>query len=355
MFVVAATAAAGVCAAEADKPCELAPLPEGAVPESYAAVLSRQRPGLEAQRGSLLDSVAQFRSKCGRVLVGSKLETECAGEEKPLRARIDEYQSACESYNAKTTEAVYLNWTDKRRAAGNRLLASLRQQEKNATESRDRQAAEGVRRRREREEAFLAAERRLLDPHIQRYIRNSRLHAADVMLAVRVIGDVCIIQSGRECVSISSDGVMLPGDKIKTGSDSYGELVFAHGERMTIGPNSEWTFEINGSSTLMGRLHFHFQMLKTCGGSVACRDTLRKSIKSANVTVSIRGTEYMIETAATKSASITVLQGVVEVTDGNQTVSVGAGQRLSVGDDGRIGQSHAVDLTRMFRWWERAP
>lgn len=339
--VVIATAIGTLQRASAEELCVLAPIPDPAsIPESYTAVLSQQRPRLENQKKTLIGQVNKFNTTCAKVVSGSKLDVQCAGEEGDLKKQIADYQSACEAYNQKTVEAVYLDWVDKRQAEGQEKIRNLEAAERRAATARDNAAANRARKARAREEAFLAAERRLLDP---------RLHLRPgTVIVSRVIGSVCL-QTTNGCVPMPSARQMRPGEAIKTGPNSWVDLVLGDGSRVRLEqngvlevgrPEQPGQFDYN----LSGKIH-----------RALIRQIKYKPPVKIPPSSSIRGTEYTVEALPDTGTIVTVLEGIVDVTASDGVTAVAAGQRLRIGTDGKSGPLEIIDLKRVVRWWEDWP
>lgn len=213
-------------------------------------------------------------------------------------------------------------------------------------------------------------------------------------------GEVSLLRanSGPKATSLTKSpvpnvGYIAPGDEIQTGNSSKVELQILSGRgAMTMGENSKLKVEEdNGDAevvrTLEGKFHFlvdkaeKFQAdmetvmaaLKETLVQVSddSKDTYERLIKAmrakaqkkfqtrtrANVVMTVRGTEFVVNEKQDGSCEIVVIDGKVDVTepDGKKSVMVETGQAVLIASDGKLSGVRQLDTAAISRWWEELP
>jgi tetratricopeptide (TPR) repeat protein len=154
-------------------------------------------------------------------------------------------------------------------------------------------------------------------------------------------------------VSLDPNTPFTPGEELRTGSDGFAELILTDGSTIQIGPGT--TMKLikitRGQSfyeMLKGRLHAEMSCLKAA--QKRCREI---QFRPGEV-VAIRGTEFDIEAPSNGPVTVTVMEGVLEITNkekGRET-KVKAGEKVVITAVGEIGEPSRTDIRSMKRWWE---
>ena len=154
-------------------------------------------------------------------------------------------------------------------------------------------------------------------------------------------------------VDLDSNTPLSSGDEIRTGPKGFAELILIDGGTIQIGPDS--TMKLikitRGQSfyeMLKGRLHAEMSCLKAT--QKPCREVQIRP----GVAVAVRGTEFDIDAPLNGPVTVTVVEGLLEITDkgkGRET-KVQAGDNVVITARGEIGEPTRTDIRSMKRWWE---
>lgn len=147
------------------------------------------------------------------------------------------------------------------------------------------------------------------------------------------------------------------GDQINTGSNSAAELIFTDGSITDLGPNTTFKVIEPGEEksvyeVIKGKIHAQYLCIKQ--KHMLCRQLTYRS--PAGIAVSIRGTEFEMEIAPEGAATITVVDGIVEVSGKNsdKVTKAEGGEKIVITEKGIEGP-FTVDFGSSGRWWEGNP
>jgi hypothetical protein len=154
-------------------------------------------------------------------------------------------------------------------------------------------------------------------------------------------------------VSLDPNTPFSPGEELRTGSDGFAELILTDGSTIQIGPDSTMKLiKITSGQSfyemLKGRLHAEMYCIKAA--QKRCREI---QFRPGEV-VAIRGTEFDIEASSNGPITVTVMEGVLEITNkekGREAV-VKAGEKVVITADGEVRGPLQVDLRLLKNWWE---
>jgi hypothetical protein len=156
--------------------------------------------------------------------------------------------------------------------------------------------------------------------------------------------------------------ILYPGDTFSTGSNGFAALTFSDSAEIRLGYNSAFTLEAppDGSQTkdvspLNGIIHF-LESLRQVGHGFR--------VHYENIVISVRGTEFAVQTSQDQSVDITVIDGAVNVED-NRTgnnITLEAGQAITIpSSTTQLTQQQmeqcakTVDLSSVDKWWMQTP
>ncbi|NIV29818.1 MAG: hypothetical protein GWN58_10020, partial [Anaerolineae bacterium] len=150
----------------------------------------------------------------------------------------------------------------------------------------------------------------------------------------RVSGMVEILSANGDTWRLASVGDRVEaGDRIRTSSHSTARLVFFEGSTTDLMPSTEVAFiqvsvRREGSDRIialhqrLGRTYSRVQQLSDA--------TSHFEIKTPTAIAGVRGTEFAIVVEDDGTTSVTVVEGLVEVTAQDKTVTVLAGEKTTV-------------------------
>jgi ferric-dicitrate binding protein FerR (iron transport regulator) len=154
-------------------------------------------------------------------------------------------------------------------------------------------------------------------------------------------------------VSLDPNTPFSPGEELRTGSDGFAELILTDGSTIQIGPDS--TMKLikitRGQSfyeMLKGHVHAEMSCLK------ATQKPCREVQIGPGVAVAVRGTEFDIDAPLNGPVTVTVVEGLLEITDKGKGMEtrVQAGDNVVITARGEIREPTRTDIRSMKRWWE---
>ena len=143
------------------------------------------------------------------------------------------------------------------------------------------------------------------------------------------------------------------GTRIRTGEDALAEIEYFDGSFTRVGPDT--TYEIVGledspnRTVIVGKIELGetFHDVKELTGSES-----RFEVQESKAIAGVRGTRFAARCLPPLPCGIAVVEGVVEVTPSSgDPVSVEAGQRVTIDDDGLVGQ--VTDVSPDDPWLNR--
>jgi len=166
-----------------------------------------------------------------------------------------------------------------------------------------------------------------------------------------------VFWDGGERRALTQSDVLLPGSRIATQSGAVISLRFSTGERIDIGPNSEFEIEKDAPdlSLTRGLLHLLHKCLTGNGSCARSVDRVRNPIMVA----AVRGTELLIDSSG-DGTTISVFDGLVEVagiSSGSQTATTAPvllheGERVYVDGQGNVGVPSKIPAGSAPDWWK---
>jgi ferric-dicitrate binding protein FerR (iron transport regulator) len=199
-------------------------------------------------------------------------------------------------------------------------------------------ALESIRKRLGRVTARLAAVTRAGTAH----------DAGNVAVASRLYGKVQV-KTAQGWEILTPETLLKPGQQIRTGKASRAELLFGDGTRVNLHANTNFMLESEKESTSNYRLSLGRgkAYMKKYGQR-------RFKIRTPNVAVAVRGTEFLVETSAAGDTALVVLQGEVGFSslDNEQEVSVHSGQLAIMTAQGSLRGPESIDLKTLQAWWD---
>lgn len=172
--------------------------------------------------------------------------------------------------------------------------------------------------------------------------------------ASRVKGDVRI-KRNQGWVSFDANKPLMPGDQIRTGEESSAELILVDGSTLNLGANSSIMLAPHQRKTsvyekISGVIRAQISCVRRFG--MPCR---RLCYRINNNLACVRGTELEIVADKGGAATITVLNGSIEIVNelDNNPIEINPGQQVNISIIGRVESVSSVDISTMERWWER--
>lgn len=163
----------------------------------------------------------------------------------------------------------------------------------------------------------------------------------DRFATIRVLdGLVETAERGGLFAPVEESGSLREGGRVRTGQDALAEIDYQDGSLTRIGP--ETTYEIveleqeGGRTVIVGKIGLGetFHDVKDLTGTGS-----RFEVQESNAIAGVRGTRFAARCLPPLPCGIAVVEGVVEVTPSSgDTVSVEAGQRVTIDDDGLLGE-----------------
>jgi hypothetical protein len=152
--------------------------------------------------------------------------------------------------------------------------------------------------------------------------------------------------------------VLKNGDWVRTGSNGQAKIGFKDGSYLILGSDSSFTVAGVGDPTfwnlMRGKYYFVVHLLQQW--------ILKKfEVRTPNVAVAIRGTEFTVEVAGDNATTVTILKGTVDVQDrtSGSNATITANQTLTLPNvpGGLTPQEMSALITEVNsssvnRWWE---
>lgn len=162
-------------------------------------------------------------------------------------------------------------------------------------------------------------------------------------------------QSSPKPTAVSEAKVLVFGTDVKAGDTVVAEgkskkvIFMQDGGKIDLKEGAKIKFhsedEIEAQSGI-----FRFLINKLTEGKV-------KKIRTGDMVIGIRGTEFLIDVGANSSTTVKVIDGTVEASsvDGKGTVQVAAGQETKTARGGLPAKPKAFDPEVLDQWWEGLP
>ena len=173
-----------------------------------------------------------------------------------------------------------------------------------------------------------------------RWLQSRNAPAPSTVQVAVISGQAAIVRAdaGADAPVVAGEMTSLQrGDEISTSSDGQARLTFGGGETAELGPNTRLELlELYLSPMTRGLV----AVLALHQGGVLARIRhvlfrgMRFEVQTPVVTVAARGTAFRCDLLSSSQARIVVLEGVVDVSMGEQSVELEAGQML----DAHLGQ-----------------
>ncbi len=180
------------------------------------------------------------------------------------------------------------------------------------------------------------------------FILTAGTAKAKEFATLHLLGGTVEVQATGGSYQPAQDGQTLrQGDTVRTGADGRAEITYFDDSvtRLDYGT----TFQLKELSTLQNSSHSKLiEASQTTGRTYNHVTELtdsqsRVEVSTPTATASVQGTKYIVWIHADGSTTVQVLEGTVDVTDGSgNTVSVGAGEEVTIAQDGSAG-----DVTEM--------
>jgi hypothetical protein len=161
--------------------------------------------------------------------------------------------------------------------------------------------------------------------------------AAGVVQSIK--GDVKAGRVGQPATAVTLDQRLTRGTAVVTGTDSQVILRFDDGQRVVLNQNTEFRiveFRYVESNPKLDQTVFDLikGALRMASGAIAGRNRQVVALRTPQMTIGIRGTDFMV--ALVNPAYISVLQGAVVATNTAGTVAFGAGTFGSVANSAAL-------------------
>jgi hypothetical protein len=172
-----------------------------------------------------------------------------------------------------------------------------------------------------------------------------------------------VLQQGATCIDVPRDASILrngteralvqgadisSGDVIKTGGNGKATIFLAEGSILKLSTDTLVEFE--------ELLETEVTKLKLLGGKIwlDAKPTEKHEIHTLVDVLAVRGTEFTVEVAEDGTTTLTVLEGIVEFSDLQQTkiVAVGQNQTSTSTPGGIPSDPTMLDPELIQRWWE---
>jgi len=161
--------------------------------------------------------------------------------------------------------------------------------------------------------------------------------AAGVVQSMK--GDVRAGLVGRPAAPLGLQQRLEPGTAVLTGADSQVIVRFDDGQEVVLNQNTEFRivdFRYNASDAKFDRVVFDLikGALRMVSGAIVARNREAVALRTPQATIGIHGTDFMV--ALVNPAYVSVIQGVVAVTNTAGTVAFGAGTIGSVANSAAL-------------------
>jgi hypothetical protein len=161
--------------------------------------------------------------------------------------------------------------------------------------------------------------------------------AAGVVQSMK--GDVKAGPVGQAAAAVAVNQRLMPGTAVTTGADAQVILRFDDGQQVVLNQNTEFRivdFRYDAGDAKQDRTVFDLikGALRMASGAIAGRNRQVVALRTPQMTIGIRGTDFMV--ALVNPAYVSVLQGAVAVTNTAGTVALGAGTFGSVANSASL-------------------
>jgi hypothetical protein len=141
-------------------------------------------------------------------------------------------------------------------------------------------------------------------------------------------GDVKAGPVGQAAATVAVNQRLMPGTAVTTGPNAQVILRFDDGQQVVLNQNTEFRivdFRYDAGDPKLDRTVFDLirGALRMASGAIAGRNRQAVALRTPQMTIGIRGTDFMV--ALVNPAYISVLQGAVVATNTAGTVAFGAG------------------------------
>ena len=174
----------------------------------------------------------------------------------------------------------------------------------------------------------------------------------------QIQGDVQVVRAGSTGAEhVTGSLVLHEGDTVRTGANSRVTITYSDGSKFDLQPNSEVVIQAIGDgsqskdvSLLSGLIHLWEQVQA---------DGRKFKVHAIAFAMAIRGSELTVAINNADSATVTVIDGSVDVQniETGATVTLEAGQTLTVTSSMTAPQMQnniqAVDVSSIDRWWNQ--
>ncbi len=166
---------------------------------------------------------------------------------------------------------------------------------------------------------------------------------------IKAEGKVWVTQpQGKEARAVAGSS-LVPGSRIRTGSDGQAELEFKDGSLLRVRPNS--SMSLSGNKRPASRKNSVVLFFGRMWSKVTSGEPDHYEVKTANAVCGVRGTEFETAVADDGSVRVRVTGGVVAVTDENSERGVRAGQEVA-GDENGVGGAGTASSDPGWESWE---
>ncbi|HUR49417.1 MAG TPA: FecR domain-containing protein [Acidimicrobiales bacterium] len=170
--------------------------------------------------------------------------------------------------------------------------------------------------------------------------------ASEPLAELRVVDGVVETRSGSEAFkAVRTTADVEAGVEIRTAAGALAEIEYFDGSLSRIGPHTTYKVveldDTPGRTAIVGKIGlgetFHDVKKLTGSGS-------RFEIQESNAIASVRGTRFAARCLPPLPCGVAVVEGEVVVTSsGGQPVSVEAGHRVTIDDEGLLGDVTQVN------------
>jgi len=154
-------------------------------------------------------------------------------------------------------------------------------------------------------------------------------------------------------------GVLESGDTIETGKSGFLELLMPDHSQVTVAADTAVEISRLDAEKLESAYRFISGKLHVVRACLKYAADLRgicwvTQYRLGGAVAAVRGTEFTVERNEDGSAAINVIEGTVEVTEGDsgRVVSAGAMERVLVGEAGSVQGPSPLKPDSIRRWWE---
>lgn len=152
---------------------------------------------------------------------------------------------------------------------------------------------------------------------------------------------------------------LTPGTMLETGTDGYAEILLPDGAELTLGADSTLTIRELGQAgsvyeVVKGKFHWLIRKVTKMEEEGQAQYL---SIHTWEITMAVRGTEFELLVGPEEIGEVTVLEGMLEVTErkSGRRMELVAGQQVSFEPNGEMGEVRSLALRDVERWWEDVP